>query len=152
MKNDPQRPLPAYTGRVFQAARGAWRERPASQMKDRVDVVASKVRALHDAGLTGQLLIAFWLARGVVPLMSRQLHMWEMTLDLAPFAGTVAVPSPREPEEVEGMVRYLTGADFTLSAGRTMPLPLPSPMPVPSLLPHRCHPTVMLTVRRSDGS
>jgi hypothetical protein len=95
-------------------------------MKDRVDAAAARVSALRTAGLTGQLLIALWLARGVVPLMSRQLRLWEMRPNLAPFTGTVVVPAPRQPDDVEGMVRYLTGADFTLPAGRSVPLPLPN--------------------------
>ena len=51
--------------------------------------------------------------------------MWAMSSDLAPFAGTAVVPTPQEQEEVEGMGSYLTAADFTLPAVRTVPPPLP---------------------------
>src|SRR5579859_6389338 len=93
-------------------------------MRDRVLAVASKIKALRDAGLTGQILIAQWLTQGIVPLMFRQLRMWAMTPDLAPFAGTVVVLAPREQEEGEGMVTFLTAASFTLPAAGTAPPPL----------------------------
>jgi len=57
--------------------------------------------------------------------MFRQLRMWAMSPDLAPFAGTVVVPAPREQEEVEGMVTFFTAVSFTLPAAGTAPPPLP---------------------------
>ena len=94
-------------------------------MRERVHTAATKVRMLRDAGLTGQMLIAEWVTRGIVPLMSRQLRMWEMLPDLAPIAGTIVAPSLQEVDEVEGTVAFLTGASFRLPTTGRVPAALP---------------------------
>ena len=110
---------------VFLEPFHVWREGPDIRMRDRVLAAAVKVKTLRDAGLTGQILIAEWLTRGIVPLMSRQLRMWEMSPDLAPFAGTTVAPALQEVDELEGMVAFLTGANFMLPEVGTVPAPLP---------------------------
>ena len=51
LKNDPQHPLPEYTGCVFQTSPSDWRDGPTDGMRDRVLTAVTKIKALRDAGL-----------------------------------------------------------------------------------------------------
>ena len=110
---------------MFEEPFRIWKEAPDEQMRDRLLAVVAKIKMLRDADLSGQMLIAEWVTRGIVPLRSRPLRMWEMTPDLAPFVGTAVTPTLLTVEEIEGTVIFLSGASFSFPTAGSVPAALP---------------------------
>jgi hypothetical protein len=89
LKDDPARPLPAFTGRAILGPAHTWRDRPRPEAFRAISPAIEVIRKLREARLTGSAVLAHHLARGVAPLRTRVLRMYEMTADRVPFVGTV---------------------------------------------------------------
>ena len=93
LRDDPDRPLPRYTGRRFSETSPVWRSTPSAHMADQVARAVTRMKELVGRGLTMSHVITTWLARSVVPLRHRELRLWEMTEDRSPFVRTATAPT-----------------------------------------------------------
>ena len=126
LRNDETRPLPVFTGRIFEKAKPVWRGRPDGDMVASVDRATRKLRGLRDLGLTEPLIVASWLGRGLVPLQRRELRVFEMVTEHSPFRGTVTARA-LSTDEIELHVAEVTGASFQFPEDPTSwPHALPS--------------------------
>jgi hypothetical protein len=81
------------------------------------------LRHLRNAGITLSEVVRQYHARGVVPLQRRPLRLCDMTVDRAPWAGTVTAPEPLSPLEVQRHVAQAVGrATYSWPPPRMLPM------------------------------
>ena len=124
LKDDPDRPLPVYRGATFDGSSPLWTEKPRVEFKAHILEVEARIARLRAAGVTASVVTAWWVERGIPPLMERRLRLWEITPE-SDKRGTVVAPERGEVEVQEWVVE-LTGAPFVYPEGGLLPRPLPS--------------------------
>jgi hypothetical protein len=78
---------------------------------------------LRNAGITLAEVIGQYHARGVVPLRRRPLHLYDMTTDSPPWAGTVTALEPPSPLEVQRRVAQAIGrSNYSWPPSRMLPM------------------------------
>jgi hypothetical protein len=88
LRNDPEFALPAFTGNSIGQSRRNWSDGPAKTEQEKILKDHWVVlRRLRGAEVTLSDILGQYHARGVVPLRRRPLHLCEMTIDRAPWAG-----------------------------------------------------------------
>ncbi|XP_044357441.1 uncharacterized protein [Triticum aestivum] len=86
LKNDPECPLPVFTGGLHDTTPAAWSDGPEKKKQAKLlHGCPAAVTALQARGVDLATVIGGYLARGVVPLRRPALRLFEMTADRAPF-------------------------------------------------------------------
>jgi hypothetical protein len=105
LRNDPEHTLPSYTSYSIAKSQMNWADGPTKAEQEKMLKSHWAVLGrLRNAGITLAEVVGQYHARGVVPLRRRPLWLCDMTADRAPWAGTVTVPEPPSPLEVQCFV------------------------------------------------
>ena len=110
LKNDPENPLPEFTGVSFPKAPDNWSHGPAKVDQERLLRgcwnVLGRLREL-DVDLV--VVISGYHERGIVPLQKRALQIYKMMPDKVPFKGMVAADHLPSRAEVRRRVTQAVG-------------------------------------------
>ena len=124
MRNDPEHPLPEFTGQSIGKAPDKWSYGP--EKKDRERLLRGAWNALGQLRaqrVTVVEVIRGYHLRGIMPLRRRALALWQMMPDKAPFEGTVTADPLPSAEEVKRRVAAAVGRDMPrFSPSRALPM------------------------------
>lgn len=79
LRNDPQRPLPAFTDLLIGEAKAYWEYGAGKDERKGLDEVVEAIRLLKARGLNSSAVVSFYHQRRFLHLMARDLPIWRVT-------------------------------------------------------------------------